>query len=176
MLPSSLVSSTLEGERAEGADGRLLGEAVPHLLPPDLAFRDVLGHEDRADHAGLGPQRGEVQPVVAMAVGGLAVDGVRLAGQRGAPVLAEPVPRARRDHVMQVGADGPVRVVAVACEDGTVHENDPHIGVDDHDAAVGHQGQDGLRDLRRVAQMSQIVERVQQHRAGPIWLHRRDRA
>ena len=62
----------LEGERAERADGRLLGEAVLHLLAPEPRAPRCPGRQDRADHAGLRLQRREVQPVVAVAVGGLA--------------------------------------------------------------------------------------------------------
>ena len=63
-----------------------------HLLAAQRARADVLGDQDRADHSGARPQRREVQPVVAVTVGGVGVDRARLARQRRAPVPAEPVP------------------------------------------------------------------------------------
>ena len=42
-----------QGERAEGADGRLLGEAAAKLVAPEHAVGDVLRDHDRPDRPGL---------------------------------------------------------------------------------------------------------------------------
>ena len=157
-----------EGERAERADGGMLHKAAIGVFVDAHALGDVLGDHDRPDHAGLRPQRCEVQPVVALAVG-RAVERPALRRQCRAPELADPRPRARGDHVGQVTAHRQARIDAMALVDVAAHEDDPQIGVDDHHAAVGQEVEKRVGELRRVAEPAELVQRRTQHQdAIPI--------
>jgi hypothetical protein len=110
---------------------------------------------------------------VALAVGRHRVDRARLPGERGEPVLAEPRPGLGRDDVVEAATLGGAGVVAVPGIDGSPHDDDLQVGVDDHDAGLRQQAEDRLGDLRRVAEVLQLAQRAEQHQAIPMPEHRR---
>ena len=157
-----------QGERAERADGRLLGEAAAQLLPPEHPIGDVLGDHERPGGSGVRGQGREMQPVLVLAVGRHHVGRARLTGQCRAPVRPHSLPGGGGDDVVEIAADRRATAIAVALVDPPGHGHDPHLGVDDHHARLGHQRTDRLGELRRVVEAVEAVQRVDQHRAIPM--------